>query len=142
MRRPRQRLLRVTGKPSLAVDFIGVLFLRRGTDADGKIVGKVVDGAGDFLVEASKHFTVSIWSEHTRRGGLETIKRLLLPALEGPCGSRNNAFRFLNDEIKWPTSRGDHFLWLDDRGFRFDGNFPNPVDLLKLKPWWMEDDRK
>ena len=135
MRRPR--LIRVHSKPPLCVDFMGVLFVRRGASADGKLVGAVTPGAAEFLVNAADHFTVNIFSEHTATGGQRNLQMILVPALEPVLGSRNAAFEFLTTEVKWPTMRLDHFLMIDDRGFRFDGEFPDPVELLKFQPWHM-----
>jgi hypothetical protein len=38
-------------------------------------------------------------------------------------------------KIKFPTRKPPAFLQIDDRGFCFNGEFPNPKELLKFKPW-------
>ena len=38
--------------------------------------------------------------------------------------------------ISFPTVKPPAFLMIDDRGWRFDGNFPDPEKLLDLKVWY------
>ena len=38
-------------------------------------------------------------------------------------------------KIKWSFVKPAAFLTIDDRGFCFTGEFPDPKELLKFKPW-------
>ena len=43
--------------------------------------------------------------------------------------------RKLLKKIKFPTKKPAAFLTIDDRAVCFDGNFPEPKELLKFKSW-------
>ena len=45
------------------------------------------------------------------------------------------ATKRLIKEIKFPTKKPAAFLTIDDRAICFNGNFQDPKELLKFKPW-------
>ena len=39
------------------------------------------------------------------------------------------------DAVHFPRDKPAATVYIDDRGLRFEGTFPNLDDLLEMKPW-------
>jgi hypothetical protein len=39
------------------------------------------------------------------------------------------------NKVKWPTEKPPAHMSIDDRGFQFNGEFPEMSDILNFKPW-------
>lgn len=141
-------------KPILLLDFDGVIHsYSSGWRGSRNIPDEPVPGALEFIDSAQKHFQVCIYSSRSRQFlGKRAMKRWLKTHLENYVLSKNPEFIELdplNDSyamyervvstilslIKFPTKKPAAFLTIDDRAICFDGNFRDPKELLKFKPW-------
>lgn len=127
------------GRPILSVDFDGVIHsYASGWKGAEVIPDKPVPGAIAFLAEASKYFEINIFSSRSHQeGGMEAMQNWLWKQVTGEDYTAEctvNAPVWLL-KIKWPSHKPAAFLSIDDRGFMFNGSFPDPKELLKFKPW-------
>lgn len=149
--------------PILCVDFDGVIHsYTSGWKGARCIPDPPVEGALDFLIEASKTFDVQIYSSRSRYlFGRRAIKKWLMrhyqdKMLREDVQKENpilyshvceNAFadpwideviwaskRFVNT-FKYPTKKPPAFLQIDDRAITFTGKFPPIEQLISFKPW-------
>jgi hypothetical protein len=121
------------GRPVLSIDFDGVIHsYASGWKGADIIPDEPVPGALDFLAEATKHFDVCIFSSRThQKGGMIAMQDWLWRNVAGH-------FKSIPDwifKIQWPENKPAAFLSIDDRGFQFNGTFPDPKSLLDFKPW-------
>lgn len=125
------------GRPILCMDFDGVIHsYTSGWQGADVISDEPVEGAIEFLKEASKYFEIHIFSSRShQKGGIKAMQNWLCEKirLEKNC-SIYDAPKWLL-EIKWPIHKPAAFLSIDDRGFCFIGKFPDPKSLLGFKPW-------
>lgn len=136
------------GKPILCMDFDGVIHSYvSGWKGVTVIPDPIVDGAIEFLAEATKYFEVHIFSSRSHQnGGMDAMKDWLWMQVTGEDFLSNcNRWSTTSElegydshwlfKIKWPTTKPAAFLSIDDRGFCFTGTFPDPKALLEFKPW-------
>jgi hypothetical protein len=122
-------------KPTLCLDFDGVLHsYTSGWKGAEVIPDPPVPGALAFLDLARTHFRVCVYSSRSAYPtGIRWMQRWLemhLCAAFGP----ESAEAIMRD-VDWPTSKPSAFLTLDDRALTFTGEWPDPAELLKFKPW-------
>jgi len=117
--------------PILCVRFDGVIH-EYNADwrlASSVILGAPVEGALNFLANAADHFCVCICSERN----IDPIARRSLHRwFKGhgwPMENRRPA------RLLFPQRQPECFISIDDRCFRFDGAFPDPVELTKFLSW-------
>lgn len=109
-------------KPLLALDFDGVLHRYSRGYHDASAYDPPTEGALEFVLEASKHFQICISSA---RALTETGRTQIHEWL------RRYGFPDLPVEVAKPPA----FLTIDDRVVRFDGTWPDPLQLLNYRPW-------
>ena len=114
-------------KPILLVDFDGVLHsYTSGWLGPANIPDAPVDGAEEFLRQATDHFDVQIYSSRTRQlGGVK--------AMEEWC--QKHFGKLLTSLVSFPEQKPAAFLTIDDRCVCFNGSFPDPRKLIDFKPW-------
>ncbi len=120
----------------LAVDFDGVLRRYDGVwDGDEKINGGLIEGAADFLYEATQRFTVAIYSvrsatEAGRFAMRDWLQEKVLAEL-GEIGAQ------VVEHVTFPEHKPFASLMIDDRCYRFEGNFPSwkEIETLMQKPF-------
>jgi len=137
-------------KPILCLDFDGVIhsYTSPWTKAD-EIHDGPVPGAIEFILEATKHFEVHVYSSRSGdREGWAAMQVWLMRHL-AKTGTMDalSARAFAYDEIKWPTEKPPAFVTIDDRALTFTGTFPSIEELKAFKPWnkggqSISDDRK
>lgn len=122
------------GRPILCMDFDGVIHsYTSGWHGVDVIPDPPVEGALEFLKEATKYFEVHIFSARSHQlGGIKAMQLWLFRSIvkEFPLADINWYFK-----LKFPLNKPASFLSIDDRGFCFTGKFPDPKELLKFKPW-------
>ena len=127
------------GKLRLTVDFDGVLHSYDSGWLGANIIpDPPVPGAIEFLKEASKHFEIHIFSSRSHQeGGIQAMQEWLWEQVTGEKYSPDSTVccPVWLLKIKWPTVKPASFLSIDDRGMTFTGTFPDPVELLKFRPW-------
>lgn len=118
----------MVSKPILCLDFDGVIHsYTSGWKGADVIPDPPVPGALQFMAEATKHFTVAIFSSRSNQlGGIEAMRRWL--------------WHYVGDldwfvEIEWPTHKPSAFVGIDDRVLTFTGTWPTMSELHTFKPW-------
>lgn len=115
-------------KKTLVVDFDGVIHAyASGWKGATVIPDPPVPGALRFLEEASERFEVAVFSSRSpEEGGIEAMKRWLLEAgLPEAVLAR----------LLFPRHKPPAHVYLDDRGWRFEGTFPDLDALEAFEPW-------
>ncbi len=123
----RVRTKRVPHK-TIVVDFDGVIHAyTSGWKGATVIPDPPVEGALSWLREAVDRFNVAISSARSReKGGIEAMRDWL--AREGLEAS-------VLDKISWPRAKIPAHLYIDDRGWRFEGSFPTLDEVDAFEPW-------
>jgi hypothetical protein len=112
-------------KPTLALDFDGVLHQYTGFRGDTIIDGGPVPGAVEFVQAAQENFDVVIHSVRAKtRFGRRAMQAWL----------KENGFPYLEIAAEKPPAH----VTLDDRALCFTGTFPDPDALLQFRPWWKQ----
>ena len=113
-----------------SIDFDGVLHsYTSGWKGEDVIPDPPVGGAIAWLerLAMDERVTVCIYSSRSASiTGREAMRNWLLQNGISEVAERN---------ILFPTSKPAAFISIDDRGWRFDGTFPDADVLLALKTW-------
>lgn len=123
-------------KPILVLDFDGVIHSYQTGWAGPTIISDPpVDGALEFIIDASQYFTIAIYSSRTKElGGVSAMYEWLKDYwIEYGYGEPGKWAIF--NAIQWPEQKPAAFLTIDDRAIQFNGQWPVPKDLLEFKPW-------
>lgn len=114
----------------LCVDFDGVLHsYSSGWKGEMEIPDPPVPGAFEWLarVASSTRFEVNVYSSRSKfKGGVAAMKTWF---------RRHGFSEGYLDLLKFPTQKPAASMTIDDRAFRFEGDFPTPEWLLRFKPW-------
>lgn len=124
-------------KPTLAVDFDGVLHRYDSPWQGASVVADgPVDGAMRFLTDATDSFNVCVYSTRSSEaGGIEAMYAWLQANLRIYWEDLPEVADKVLSRISFPLSKPKAVVYLDDRGHRFDGEWPDVDDLLNFKPW-------
>lgn len=124
-------------KPTLCIDFDGVLHsYASGWKGADIISDPPTDGAMRFLYDASEYFTLAIFSSRTHQpGGRMAMQDWLARHFRDYWTADRTHADDILAEIQWPSEKPAAFLSIDDRGFCFEGVWPDPKTLLDFKPW-------
>lgn len=117
-------------KPILCLDFDGTLHSYfSGWSKVDRVRDPPTDGAKAFLEEAVKHFEVHVHSSKSHQhGGIDAMIRW--------C-TEHFGYQITN-QMYFPDHKPPATVSLDDRAVRFEGVWPDPQDLLALRPWYVE----
>ncbi len=96
-----------------------------------------VVGAVEFILAAVKVFQVAIYSSRSSEpGGIHAMKWALGHwIIESELMDMNLVWGFVEGGIMWPTSKPSAFLTIDDRAIRFEGSWPDVVELTNFRTW-------
>ena len=126
-------------KPILCLDFDGVIHsYTSGWQGAGNCPDAPVPGTLEFLIEATKHFTVMIYSSRSKslRGRWAMIKYMREHFNYPLTFSPDHSADWLPELIKYPWFKPPAMLTIDDRAITFDGEWPTDMtELLTFKPW-------
>ena len=112
-------------KPTLAIDFDGVLCdYRLGWQGPDKL-GEPVPGAADFVRRAMPVFDVVVFSARARHDSALPAMRVWLAQHGFP-------------PLPITATKPPAFLTIDDRAMLFTGIWPNPDELLQFRTWYEE----
>lgn len=123
----------MTDKPTLSLDFDGVIHAYRDGWRQGQIYDSITPGFFKWANEAAKHFKLVIHSSRAGRDfGADRIKTWLdLQMRDHWHGQR---IKFEITAMKPPA-----FITIDDRAITFNGDWSDPrfapSALLAFKPW-------
>ena len=96
-----------------------------------------VPGAIEALHRYLETFEVAIYSARSGEpGGIEAIRDFIDKYDTAPPEKR------LIDRLLFPSSKPAAALYIDDRGYRFEGVFPDTQTLMEaMVPWYQKDDK-
>lgn len=122
-------------KPTLCVDFDGVIHRYSEGWKDGSIYDTMTDGFIVWAAEAREHFELVIYSSRSKtdlgRGQMVDwmIEQLNHEQAVVPPVTV--------DDFEFAHEKPPAFLTIDDRAIRFDGDWSrlDPQTLLRFKPW-------
>jgi hypothetical protein len=123
-------------KPILCIDFDGVIHSYDRGWKGGEIYGSVVSGFFEWAEEASKRFTLVIYSSRSKTPeGIEAMIKWLLDQraeVQGASIPLEPTFQF-----EFAAEKPPAFLTIDDRAICFDGDWSklDPETLRAFKPW-------
>lgn len=131
-------------KPTLCVDFDGVIHsYTSGWQGIDEIPDPPVYGAIEALHEYAKHFNVKIYSARSSEyKGLcamsDYMRKHVAIYLQSLSSEEIEAIdQPLIDVIGFPSSKPSAIVYIDDRGFRFEGIFPTVEEIMRLSvPWF------
>lgn len=117
----------VDGRRTVCVDFDGVIhrYISPWTEAY-EIHDGPVDGAIEWLLDTSKHYTVVIHTTRARSVRARLAIREWL-AKHG-LGRLAHTIDITNEKV--PA-----MIYIDDRGWRFEGTFPSVAQIKQAYPW-------
>ena len=122
----------------VVLDFDGVIsaFIHPWEGAD-VINDDVVPGALD-AIQAYQHagFSVAIHSSRSGQfGGIAAMKSWLYGQLLIHFAPESEVATRILNAIEWPTELLPAVLYINDRGFHFEGTFPSVEYLNAFRPW-------
>lgn len=130
------------GKPILCLDFDGVIHsYTSGWKGAHFIPDPPVPGAMAFLVEATKHFKVCIFSSRSHQeGGINAMTAWIDHHLSIEYGWDKGADAVaeanrVRNNVEYPIEKPPAVVTIDDRALTFDGTWPSMKELLDFKPW-------
>ena len=117
----------LTGRrPILCLDFDGVCHsYTSGWKGADVIPDDPVPGVFEFILSASEHFDVAIFSSRSNQaGGIEAMYSWFEKHSPGITG-----------ELDFPTEKPPAFLGIDDRVLTFSGKWPTLEAMKNFQPW-------
>ncbi len=117
---------------AICVDFDGVIHEYK-TEWQGHTVipDKPIPGAFEFLTEMVKHFDVNILSTRNEDPDAPEAMRVWF----GEFGLAEEVIK----KISFPKGKIRATLYIDDRGFHFEGKFPSLEFIKNFKTWHKRD---
>jgi len=124
---------------TICLDFDGVIHSYvSGWCGFGVIPDPPVPGAIRFIEDAQNAgFDVAIYSSRSRYlRGRWAMKRWLERHIIDHFGCDRVGADDCFTSIRWPWTKPAAFVTLDDRAITFKGDWPDPNDLRRFKPWY------
>jgi len=133
-------------KPTLCIDFDGVIHSYEQGWQGGEIYGTVVPGFFEWAERAAKHFTLVIYSSRSK-------DEVMLSQMMSWLAEQREKWRLdggmpetLNPlEFNFAHEKPAAFITIDDRAIMFRGDWSaqelSPDNLLKFKPWTYTEKR-
>lgn len=120
-------------KKTVCLDFDGVIhsYISGWLPDVTELVDPPVEGAFKFietLLEAGYDVAVHSSRSH-KEGGIEAMKKWFLKH-----GMEEEIF----NQINFPAFKPPAILYIDDRGYQFDGKFPTVEYIDEFKPWYKD----
>jgi hypothetical protein len=128
------------GKPILCLDFDGVIHgYGSGWKGAGNCPDDPVPGTLDFLIEATKHFRVMVYSSRSKSiAGRRAMRRYIRQHFYMPLTfSPDHEHDFLHEAISFPWFKPPALITIDDRALTFTGDWADfaPATLKSFQPW-------
>lgn len=113
---------------TLCVDFDGVLHSYTSPWAGAEVIpDPPVPGAFAFLAAAVLRFRVAVVSARSHQpGGIDAMRRWF---------AAHALPDYALDALEFPTEKPQAIVYIDDRGWRFDGTWPSLDELAAFQPW-------
>ncbi|MDQ3031647.1 MAG: hypothetical protein M3Y87_04460 [Myxococcota bacterium] len=115
-------------RDTICVDFDGVLHSYTSGWKGGTVIpDPPVPGAIEWLARAHERYELAILSTRTRESGAADAMRAWL---------RDHGLApEIVDRISFPRSKPPARVYIDDRGWRFEGTFPTLEEIDGFEPW-------
>ena len=113
---------------TLCIDFDGVLHSYTSPWAGADVIPDApVPGAFPFLAAAVLRFRVAVFSARSHQpGGIDAMRRWF---------AAHALPDYALDALEFPTEKPQAIVYIDDRGWRFDGTWPSLDELAAFQPW-------
>ena len=113
---------------TLCVDFDGVLHSYTSPWAGADVIPDApVPGAFPFLAAAVLRFRVAVFSARSHQpGGIDAMRQWF---------AAHALPDYALDALEFPTEKPQAIVYIDDRGWRFDGTWPSLDELAAFQPW-------
>jgi len=132
-------------KPTICLDFDGVIHSYEKGWQDGSIYGSVVPGFFEWLCKIQPHFHIAILS--SRSSDEVSVMRMagwLEQQFNEWRGAHNPYEPHILNDIEWCTQKPPAWVSIDDRAIQFWGKWTAPElsveTLQKFKPWMQRKD--
>ncbi|TKD50541.1 hypothetical protein [Sphingomonas baiyangensis] len=127
-------------KPILCLDFDGVIHsYTSGWQGAGIAADPPVAGTLEYLVEATKHYRVMVYSSRSKSlAGRRAMRRYIREHFNVPLTfSPVHDVDWLHEAIRFPWFKPPALLTIDDRALTFTGNWLDfaPEKLRRFQPW-------
>jgi len=131
-------------KPVLCLDFDGVCHsYTSGWQGAEMVSDPPVKELFEFLLKAQAEFEVHIFSSRSHQaGGIEAMQTWFQKheaewwGLDLEANEDGNPILPIYKDLQFPAGKPPAFLTIDDRAWRFTGQFPDIHDLRAFEPWW------
>lgn len=139
-----------TMKPTLVLDFDGVIHSYENGWQNGEIYGTTVEGFFDWAAEAKHHFKLAVFSSRSdSHKGIKPMRDWLAIQLQSWHWDREeqNQPRSTLDilDFDWPIRKPAAFVTIDDRAITFNGRWSayelKPENLRAFKTWNQQGDK-
>ena len=129
----------MNGKPTIAIDFDGVIHSYENGLQDGKIYGHVVPGFFVWAQKAEELFTLTIYSSRSdSHKNITPMRDWLNVNLQAYKWDHPECKLTIGD-FMFPVTKPLAFVTIDDRAVCFTGNWDDlkldPVNLRAFKSW-------
>lgn len=123
--------------PTLSLDFDGVLHsYTSGWQGADVIADGPVEGAMAFLTDAVEKFNVCIFSTRNEHiDGIHAMRDWLDTHLREHWETLPHITETVLARLRFPTHKPKAVVYIDDRGYRFEGSWPDLDSLMELVPW-------
>lgn len=125
-------------KPTLCIDFDGVIHSYENGWQNGVIYGTTTPGFWEWAEQAAKLFKLVVYSSRSKDPDMNTAMMLWLYE-QRKAWRASGGTHTVDDALSFEFSseKPAAFLTIDDRAVRFDGDWSKlpPDELRKFKPW-------
>ena len=129
----------MTYKPTLCIDFDGVIHSYERGWQDGTIYGAVTKGFFEWAEEAQKHFKLVVYSSRSKDPDQLKLMAMWLYEQRNTWAAAQNTETLMELEIEFAGQKPAAWLTIDDRCIRFEGSWNTgrltPESMLAFKPW-------
>jgi hypothetical protein len=116
-------------RDTICVDFDGVLHSYTSGWKGGTVIpDPPVPGAIEWLARIHEKYEIAVLSTRTREAGAADAMRAWL--------RENGLAPEIVDRLSFPRSKPPAKIYLDDRGWRFEGSFPTLEEIAAFRPWF------
>lgn len=114
------------------MDFDGVLHrMPRAPRRPQDVEGEPIAGALEWVHQVLQEYRVVVFSTRARTARARAAMRRWVRARAGDLWSSTEGRTGLED-LSYTDRKVPALLYVDDRGWRFDGRFPSPAELAQL----------
>jgi hypothetical protein len=126
-------------KPTLCIDFDGVIHDYRDGWQNGAITGDVTPDFFNWATEAAKQFELVVYSSRSKDPALAKAMKEWIEVKQRDWEDHHPGTATWDLTFTFTSEKPAAFLTIDDRAIRFDGDWSapelNPDRLRAFEPW-------